>query len=325
MKKLSLLIISIFLLVGCNLPGLGGSTKQNDIVIASGNTTERQILAEMVKQMIDYHMDDVNVDILSNLGSSILIHQAMQRNDANISAGMYTGTSLTGEVNKEATTDPDKALFDVVDAYYKNFNATWFPSYGFANTYAFMVTQDFANEHNLEKISDLENIKDQLSAGIDTSWMDREGDGYEAFKEVYGFDFNKVLPMEIGLVYNAVNTGDVNLVLGYSTDGRIAAYDLKVLEDDLHIFPPYDASVVASHEILDAYPELESVLLKLEGSLDPQTMQSLNRISDEQKIEPQKVVEKFLEEHQYFKDVNNTPLIEREHYKDLMSMTKEEE
>ena len=143
MKKLLLTVMASMMLVGCSLPGLGGSARQNDIVIASGNTTERQILAEMIKQMINHHMEDVNVDILSNLGSTILISQAMQRNDANISAGMYTGTSLTGELNQPATTDPEEALSKVIEGYHQQFDMLWFPTYGFANTYAFMVTHDF--------------------------------------------------------------------------------------------------------------------------------------------------------------------------------------
>lgn len=317
MKKLIIIVLSLFVLVGCNLPGLGGSARKNDIVIASGNTTERQILAEMIKQMVNHHMEDVNVDILSNLGSTILISQAMQRNDANISAGMYTGTSLTGELNQPATTNPQEALSKVIEGYHNDFDMLWFPTYGFANTYAFMVTHEFAEKHNLEKVSDLAKISDELTAGIDTGWMDREGDGYEAFKETYQFDFNKVLPMEIGLVYNAVSTGDVDVVLGYSTDGRINAYDLKLLEDDLRLFPPYDVSLVASYDLLDTYPELESILLKLEGAINPETMQRLNRISDEDKIEPQIVVKEFLEEHEYFKDVVKTPIKERDEYKDL--------
>ncbi len=317
MKKIFLILLSMFTLVGCSLPGLGGSTKSNDIVIASGNTTERQILAEVLKQMINHYIEDVNVDILSNLGSTILISQAMQRNDANISAGMYTGTSLTGELGQEATTDPKEALEKVIEGYYTEFDMTWFPSYGFANTYAFMVTHEFAEEHSLDKVSDLNAISDSITAGIDTGWMDRDGDGYEAFKETYQFDFNKVLPMEIGLVYNAVMSKDVEVVLGYSTDGRIDAYNLKVLEDDLNLFPPYDASAVVSNELLETYPELESIILKLEGVITPEIMQGLNRISDEDKIEPQVVVTQFLEEHNYFEDITNESLDTREQYKKL--------
>ncbi|HZJ87487.1 MAG TPA: glycine betaine ABC transporter substrate-binding protein, partial [Erysipelothrix sp.] len=206
MKKLILMFMLVFSLSACSLPGLGGSAKGNDVVIASGNTTERQIMAEMIAQMIHHYEPDINVDILTNLGSSVLIQQAMLRNDANISSVMYTGTSLTGELNQEATTNVEEAFTRVVKGYSKEFNMVWFPSYGFDNTYAFMVSQAFAQKHNVEKISDLENIAQDIRAGIDTGWLDRDGDGYEAFKELYGFDFGSVNPMEIGLVYNAIQS-----------------------------------------------------------------------------------------------------------------------
>lgn len=74
-------------------------------------------------------------------------------------------------------------------------------------------------------------------AGVDTSWITRKGDGYEGFKEEYGFAFDSILPMQIGLVYDAVAAGKMDIVLGYSTDGRIGSYDLVMLEDDKRFFP----------------------------------------------------------------------------------------
>ena len=194
----------------------------------------------------------------------------------------------------------------------------WMPSYGFDNTYAFMVTESFANEHNLEKVSDLEALSDTVRAGIDTGWIDRDGDGYEAFKALYGFEFTTLLPMEIGLVYSALQSGDMDVVLGYSSDGRIDSYNLVILEDDLQLFPPYDASLVISNSLLKAHPELEAVLLKLEGSITPTDMQALNRKSDEMKVEPQMVAKEFLEENNYFENKTQIPLELREGYDEIL-------
>lgn len=69
-------------------------------------------------------------------------------------------------------------------------------------------------------------------------------------KEKYGFDFKRTRPMQIGLVYDALNTGKMDVVLGYTTDGRIASYDLVVLEDDLNFFPPYDASPLVTKSLI---------------------------------------------------------------------------
>lgn len=318
MKKIMITLLLLLSMTACTLPGLGGSAKSEDVIVASGNTTERQIMAEMVAQMIKHYEPEIQVDILTNLGSSVLIQQAMLRNDANISSVMYTGTSLTGELGLEATTDVEKAFWQVVKGYQENFEMVWYPSYGFDNTYAFMVSKAFASEHNLKTISDLKSIAPDLKAGIDTGWLDRDGDGYEAFKELYEFDFGVVSPMEISLVYNAIQSGDMDVVLGYSTDGRIDAYDLVVLEDDLRLFPPYDASLVISNSLLKAHPELEAVLLKLEGSITPTDMQALNRKSDEMKVEPQMVAKEFLEENNYFENKTQIPLELREGYDEIL-------
>src|SRR5699024_11221648 len=84
---------------------------------------------------------------------------------------------------------------------------------------------------NIETISDLEPYADELKFGVDNAWVNREGDGYDGFVETY-FDFDKVFPMNLGLVYKAAGTGNMDVVLAYSTDGRIKEYNLKVLEED---------------------------------------------------------------------------------------------
>ncbi|MDK7294066.1 glycine betaine ABC transporter substrate-binding protein, partial [Streptococcus pasteurianus] len=108
----------------------------------------------------------------------------------------------------------------------------------------------------LEKVSDLEEYADTFKVGVDNSWLEREGDGYDGFVQTYGFDFDNLYPMAIGLVYTAIANEEIDVALGYSTDGRIISEDLKVLEDDRHLFPPYDASPVATNEIRARYPDL---------------------------------------------------------------------
>lgn len=288
------------ILTSCTLPGLGADVKE-DVVIASGANSEKLILGEIIRQMIE-HDTDLEVSMIPNLSSSILNHVAMLKGDVNIIACMYSGTSLTGELGMDPIKDPDEVLKVVQDEYYKRWDRLWYPSYGFENTFAFMVTKDFAEKYQLEKVSDLEKIKDEIKVGVDTSWMTREGDGYEAFQDLYGFSFNEIYPMQIGLVYTALATNEMDVVLGYSTDGRISSYDLVLLEDDRKLFPPYDGSLVATEEIVEKHPELNDVLLKLEGKISTETMQELNRKGDEDLIEPSVIAKEFLEENNYFED-----------------------
>lgn len=301
-QKLKLLLLtccSALLLAGCSLPGLASNSDDSTISITGGITSEAQILASLVAGMIEHYTDE-KTTIINNLATTTINHQAMMNGDAQISAARYTGTDLTTTLNLEPIKDPKKA-FDVVQSeFQKRFQQKWFNSYGFANTYAFMVTQETAKKYNLKTISDLKKVGDQLTAGVDTSWIDRKGDGYKGFTETYGFDFKRVFPMQIGLVYDAVAADKMDVVLGYSTDGRIGSYDLVILEDDLHFFPPYDACAVATDEILKKHPELKDVLAKLSGKISTETMQKLNYQADNDLMEPATVADNFLKEHHFF-------------------------
>lgn len=277
------------------------SGKDETIKIATVTTTESAIMGNMVKLMIEHYTDE-NVQMINNLGSSVVVHQAMLNGDANISATRYTGTDLTGALGQEAIKDPEEAMKKVQELFQKDYDQTFFDSYGFANTYAFMVSKETAKKYNLKKVSDLRKVADKMQAGVDTSWMNRPGDGYKAFVKEYGFDFNKVYPMQIGLVYDAVEAGKMDVVLGYTTDGRISSYDLVVLEDDLKFFPPYDCSPLATNELLKTHTEVKKILEKLVDKVSTEEMQKLNYESDNNLLEPAVVAQRFLEKHNYFDD-----------------------
>lgn len=293
MKKLFLLLIMSVMLSACN------EQDNSTIRVGSMVMTESQILAHMIKDMIEYYTDE-EVELINNLGSSIVLHQAMLSGDANISAVRYTGTDLMGALKQEPTSDPEEALEIVQRLFQEQYNMTFMDSYGFNNTYAFMVTRETAEKYQLKTVSDFKAVAQDLAVGVDTSWMNRDGDGYKAFSETYDLEFGRVFPMQIGLVYDAVEQGELDAVLGYTTDGRIASYDLVILEDDLQFFPPYDASPFANTDLLEEKPEVKKVLELLVGKISTAEMQRLNFLADNNLIEPAIVAEKFLIEHNYF-------------------------
>lgn len=294
-----LLMVTALLLASCSFPGLASNTDEETISITGGITSEAQILASLVAGMVE-HYTDKNTAIINNLATTTINHQAMMNGDASISAARYTGTDLTTTLNLPPEKDPKKAFAIVKKEFEKRYDQTWFPSYGFENTYVFLVRKDTAEKYNLKKVSDLKNVADQLVAGVDTSWITRKGDGYDGFQTTYGFSFDSILPMQIGLVYDAVEAGKMDIVLGYSTDGRIASYDLVMLEDDRNFFPPYDAAPVVDNQVLKNTPGLEEALNKLGNTISTEKMQQLNYEADNNLVEPSVVAERFLKENHYF-------------------------
>ncbi|MEC2063963.1 osmoprotectant ABC transporter substrate-binding lipoprotein OpuCC [Bacillus inaquosorum] len=294
----ALALAFVLLLSGCSLPGLGGAS-DDTIKIGAQSMTESEILANMIAQLIE-HDTDLNTALVKNLGSNYVQHQAMLGGDIDISATRYSGTDLTSTLGKEAEKDPKKALKIVQNEFEKRFAYKWFDSYGFDNTYAFTVTKKFAEKEHINTVSDLKKNASQYKLGVDNAWLKRKGDGYKGFVSTYGFEFGTTYPMQIGLVYDAVKNGKMDAVLAYSTDGRIKAYDLKILKDDKRFFPPYDCSPVIPEKVLKEHPELEGIINKLIGQIDTETMQELNYEVDGKLKEPSVVAKEFLEKHHYF-------------------------
>ncbi|MDG0764923.1 osmoprotectant ABC transporter substrate-binding lipoprotein OpuCC [Bacillus halotolerans] len=286
------------LLSGCSLPGLGGAS-QDTIKVGAQSITESEILANMIAQLIE-HDTDLNTALVKNLGSNYVQHQAMLGGDIDISATRYSGTDLTSTLGMEAEKDPEKALNIVQKEFDKRFKYKWFDSYGFDNTYAFTVTKKFAEKEHVNTVSDLKKNATEYKLGVDNAWLKRKGDGYKGFVSTYGFEFGTTYPMQIGLVYDAVKNEKMDAVLAYSTDGRIKAYDLNILEDDKQFFPPYDCSPVIPEKVLKEHPELEGIIDKLIGKIDTETMQELNYEVDGKLKEPSVVAKEFLEKHHYF-------------------------
>lgn len=300
-RNISALLVSIIIMAGCTLPGLGGTGDGEGISITGGTSTEMDMMGYLIQGMVRHYIG-VDATVVTNLSSS-MNHQAFMTEDANISGVRYTGTSLTGELGMDPVTDPEEAERLVVEEFDERFNQKWYPSYGFANTYAFMVRAETAEEYGLEKVSDLEEFRDEFSLGVDTYWMSRPGDGYDAFIDLYGFEFDNIYPMSLGILYTALASDEIDVGLGYSTDGQIPASNLVLLEDDLNLFPPYDASPLATAEIVNEYPELDAIFKKLEGQIDEEKMQELNYLSENYLLEPQTVITEWLEENNYFEDV----------------------
>lgn len=272
MKKPLLISILLVLLIAplsaCS--GGGGS-----ITIGAQTYTETKVLAHMYKELIE-ESTDVSVDIKSDLATSEIVIKAMQGGEIQMST-QYTGTALSAFFSIKHPKDSEATLRQAKKAFSgEKFNFKWFDSLGYANTYAFTVRSDIAEKYNLEKISDLKDIAGEMTAGFDTTWLEREVDGYDAFVETYGFEFGKTHPMTIGLVYTAVKNKELDIALAYSTDARIKAYNLVALEDNKHFFPPYDASPVITQEALDKYPEIADAIKPLLGTISEETIRGLN-------------------------------------------------
>ena len=263
------------------------------VTIGSKNFTEQLILGELMAQLIETHTN-LNIERRFNLGGTMICHNSLIQGEIDLYAE-YTGTALTALLNESATSDPDAAYARVADTYHDQYDLIWLEPFGFDNTYTITVRQDAADENGWESIVDLVSDAFRLSAGFTSEFMERE-DGYPGLKQVYGIEFGDVSDLEPSLMYEALAKEQVDVICGFATDGRIVLYNLKCLEDNLDFFPPYEAAPVVRRDVLDTYPELDSILNKLEGRLDNAIMQRLNSRVDQDKMDVQTVVRNFLDQ-----------------------------
>ena len=133
-----------------------------------------------------------------------------------------------------------------------------------------------------------------LRAAFTGEFIERP-DCLPGLERAYGVRFSETRDMEASLMYQALARGAVDLISAYSTDGRLEAYHVRILEDDRRVFPPYEAAPVVRESALARTPGLEATLELLAGRLDEATMRRLNYEVDERKRSPEAVAREFLE------------------------------
>jgi len=144
---------------------------------------------------------------------------------------------------------------------------------------------------------------DTFRAGFTAEFMQRP-DGYPGFKNHYGLSIDTV-ELDPGLMYQALRSGKVDVICGFSTDGRIKAYHLKVLKDDKNYFPPYYAAPLINGQTLRKYPQLKDILSRLEGHITNKQMTEMNYRADEGKESPVDVARSFLKASGFETSKNN--------------------
>ena len=290
------------LAVGCLAvlaPGLVSSkaarTNGNDgevIRVGSKNFTEQLILGELMSQLIER---ETNLRVVRefDLGGTMICHGALTSGEIDLYAE-YTGTALTAVLGRKAISNPETAYQTVAAAYENQFDLDWLQPFGFNNTYAITVRAQDAERWHIKTISDLKPHAPEMRAGWTSEFSERP-DGYPGLKKRYGLEFASVRDLDTALMYEAIARNEVDVICAFATDGRIAAYHLQPLKDDLHFFPPYYAAPVVRSEVLEAHPELGKALNLLAGKLTNEAMQRLNSEVDQQKRSPADVAREFLE------------------------------
>ncbi|WP_409265435.1 glycine betaine ABC transporter substrate-binding protein [Pseudomonas sp. KCJK8521] len=292
----------IALLVGATLllAGFAQAAEKPLVRIGARVFTEQTVLAEITAQYLRANGFDVRVT--SGLGSNIA-RQAQETGQLDL-MWEYTGVSLVSYNHIDERMPSAEATYAKVKALDAKKDLIWLTPSKFSNTYALGLPKQVAEAYpQINSISDLNQVLRDEShrnhlVALDTEFANRP-DGLVGLKAMYDLQVGRanIRQMDAGLVYTAMHNNQVFAGLVYTTDGRLNAFNLKLLEDDKHYFPDYTAAPVVRKQVLDANPQLAGLLKPLAEQLDDETMRQLNAKVDVEHQNPTKVAAAFLRDH----------------------------
>lgn len=263
-----------------------GSKEGEPVKIATKPMTEQFILGEMLKLMIE-EKAGYEVELTKGIGGGTSnIQPAMEKGEFDLYPEYTSSGWILVLGHEPGDVSSDEEMFEKLkEEYEEKYDMTWVGLYGQNNTYAVVVRSDTAEEYGLETCSDLVKVSDKLVFGGNPDYIER-ADGLPGVSEAYGFEFKDIMDIDIGLKYEALGNGDIDVTNGYTTDAQISQDDVRALKDDKNYQVNYFCSTVVREDALERFPKLEETLELMDGILTDQKMAELNyQVEEEGKDE----------------------------------------
>jgi len=249
------------------------------VTVASKDFTEEFIVGEMYAQLLESAGFKVNRKI--NLGGTPVAQAAIVKGDIDLypeytSTGLQTVLKITNPIS-----DPQQIYQTVKSGYEQQYKLTWLTPSPFNDTQALAMTQAGSQKYGITTYSDLAQKASQLVLGGPAEFMERE-DGIKGLQKAYGgFVFKDTKQLGTGsLRYQALLSGQIDVVVAFGTDGQIKGDNLVLLKDDKTFYPIYNIAPVVRMDTLAKYPQIADVLNKLAPLLTDDVMSGLNWMVD---------------------------------------------
>lgn len=270
---------------------------EETVRIATKPMTEQYILGEMLGLLIE-DGTGCSVEITKGIGGGTSnIQPAMEKGEFDLYPE-YTSSGWVLVLGHEASEVDDGEMFQALkEEYEEQFGMTWVGLYGFNNTYTLAVRGEAAEKYGLKTTSDLAEAAGELVFGGNPDYLERE-DGFNLVCDTYGLAFKDVKDIDIGLKYQALASGDIDVTNAYTTDAQLGneENDLVTLEDDKHLQVNYFCSTVVRQDALERVDGLEETLMKMDGILTDREMAGLNYKVEVEGQDEKDVAKEFLVE-----------------------------
>lgn len=297
-KKIAVLLAGIMLLSAVGCGGVGTESGSNEsgkdtvIRVGSKDFTENLIVAELYSLALEDA--GFKVERVMNIAGSV-VHTSITSDEIDLYPE-YTGTGLITVLKMDPMTDAEEVYQTVKDNYEKEFQLTWL-DYAEANdSQGLFISKKVSDKYGIKTISDLQKHASELKFASQGDFDERE-DGIPGLEKLYGkFDWKSSRIYDNGLKYELVDKGEADVAAAYTTEGRLAETDKYVLlEDDKHMWPPYNLAPVVRDNILSENPEIADILNKVNATLDTETITSLNSRVEIDQEEYEDVAEEYWE------------------------------
>ncbi|MDO4649855.1 MAG: glycine betaine ABC transporter substrate-binding protein [Eubacteriales bacterium] len=276
--------LSVTALTGCGSTPSVSKTEESKgtIRVGSKDFTENEVVAEVYARALEDA--GYTVERKFDIASSV-IHQSITSDEIDLYPE-YTGTGLISILGESPLTDADAVYQKVKEEYASQFDITWL-EYAQANDgQGIFVSKKISDELGITTISELQAHASEVRFASQGEFDERE-DGIPGLEKAYGpFAWKSTKVYDNGLKYSVVENDEADASPAYTTEGQLSQTDKFVLlEDDKHVWPPYNLAPIVRNNVLDEHPEIADVLNKVSASLDTATVTKLNARVDVDKEE----------------------------------------
>jgi osmoprotectant transport system permease protein len=264
-------------------------TGPDRIVVGAKTFTEQYILGRILALQIEKSTGSP-VEVVSSLGSTV-VFDALRAGEIDAYVE-YSGTIWATIMRRDSAPATRAAVLSEVGRFLESEHGIVVAGpLGFENAYALAMRREQAAELGVKSISDLARHAPRLAIGGDYEFFDRAE--WRAIRDTYGLEFHDQRSMDPSLMYQAVANGQVDVIGAFSSDGRIAALDLTVLQDERGAIPPYDAIILAGSRLVRERRDVLAALGALAGRIDADDMRRMNRAVDQEGAAPEEVAARF--------------------------------
>jgi osmoprotectant transport system substrate-binding protein len=255
----------------------GCGKKPKPVVVGSKNFTEQVVLGEIIAQHLEHRLGQ-KITRRFNLGGTLLSYQAIVLDQISLYPE-YTGTIASEILKEKPSSDPAQAYQYASQELARRSQIDLLKPLGINNVFAMVIRGEDARKNHLVTLSD--------AAQVQTPW--KLGAGYEFQTRMdampalttYRLPFRGApMAMDLGLMYKALDQGQVTMIAANATDGPLAAHDWTVLKDDRNAFAAYQACIMVRQDSEAGEPRLRPALEELSGKFTNDVMRKMNAAVD---------------------------------------------